>query len=141
MTSTIRCSTSFDITATGIRGRLESLLLPVTDAQGTVIRDIAGLHRARNQQRNYETLLQIISLRTLPERVTQPQRHGHRWSFEFSVPHIEAVAWGADPVGALRFDAENVPMIVGLDESQVPDPRICTYGDHANVWFTVQDHK
>ena len=141
MAVTIECSTSFDITATGIRGRLENLHLPVNDAQGSLITDLSGLHRARNQQRNYETLLQIISLRTLPESVTRPRFHDAVWSFEFQVPHIEAVAWGADPVGALRFDAENVPMIVGLDESPGMDQRICTYGPKANVWFTVRDHK
>ena len=141
MAVTIECSTAFDITPTAIRGRIHTLTLPITDALGNTITDLQQLNRARNQQRNFETLVQIISLRTLPERITDPQRHGSTWHFQFDVPHIESVAWGMDPVGALRYDADNVPMILGLDESPGTDARIHVYGQLSNCWFKVLQHK
>lgn len=65
-----------------------------------------------------------------------PQRHDDVWDFEFDVPNINDVAWGADVVGALRFDANDVPMLVDLD-SRPRTQAICCYGDDANTWFAV----
>jgi hypothetical protein len=132
----IKCTTVFDITATGTRGYHRSRPIPYRDQSGQDVSDDATWQRSRNQQRNWETINQVISLRTLPENISIPQRHDDVWSFEFNVPNINDVAWGADVVGALRFDANNVPMLVDL-ESRPRTQVICCYGDDANTWFLV----
>lgn len=117
----IECRTRFDITVTDVRGHFRPERLPFVDATGRSIHDHAGWTRSRNQQRNWETVNQIISLRCLPENITVPRRLQHQdsavWSFEFEVPDPASVSQDDDAVGWLRQDCEHVPMITGLDES------------------------
>ena len=114
------CRTRFDITATGIRGHFHPGRTPFADAQGQIIRDNQSWTQSRNRQRNWETVNQIISLRCLPENITEPHRskdqHLTSWSFEFEVPDPASIALDDDPVWWLRQDCQGVPMITGLDE-------------------------
>ena len=66
------CQTLFDITATGTTGHCKSVRMPYSDAAGQVIRDQVTWNRSRNQQRNWETLQQILSLRTQIMQITVP---------------------------------------------------------------------
>ena len=56
--------TFFDITATGVTGHYKPARVPFRDHAGNVITDESDWGRARNQQRNWETLTQILGLRT-----------------------------------------------------------------------------
>lgn len=141
MRSRLVCETRFDITRTDIRGHYRPADLPRRDRQDQWIHDHAAWLRARNQQRNFETLLQIISLRTLPDDISDPVCDHGRWSFSFWVPDITSVAWGADAVGALKYDAHGVPMIRGLGESADTDDVVHCYGPDINVWFSWDQGK
>ena len=108
----IICRTRFDITATGVRN---SFYKNRADAADTVT-----WTRNRNQQRNWETLNQIISLRTLPVNITQPRRASkdgeNLWVFEFDIEQPATVGTDEDPVGILKADCRDVPMLTGLEE-------------------------
>jgi len=132
----VRCSTTFDITQTGVRHNMNRTKFPFLDQAGAMIRDEEQWTRSRNQQRNWETLMQIISLRTLPENISTPQRDQDSWSFEFDVPTPGSVANIAGPLGQLAEDCQDVPMIVGLDETAGSSPCLAPGG---NVFFTVID--
>lgn len=134
---TIECCTLFDITETGIRSNFNPNRVPMTDLAGGKIATAQDWQHARNQQRNWETLNQIIMLRTLPDQISRPQRRDATWQFEFSIENSATVALGEDPVGALIADAMNVPMIIDLDEIQEICPWIVTRGQDINTWFRV----
>jgi hypothetical protein len=104
----IRCCTRFDITATGVKNNFQKNRESASDA--------AQWNHRRNQQRNWETINQIISLRTLPVNITTPQRRDDSWEFEFEIEQPATVELAGDPVGLLNADCRDVPMLTGLDE-------------------------
>lgn len=115
----IRCITRFDITATGVTGNHSRNRLPFTDATGKMISDISTWESSRNQQRNWETILQILNLRTLLEYVENPRSIKGKtktWQFDFEIERPSSLELNGDLLGALKLDCEGVPMISGLDE-------------------------
>lgn len=119
------CQTLFDITATGITGHYR----PSTGVSASV------WNHARNQQRNWETLQQIISLRTQVFELTQPELVNGRWQFSFEVETASVFGGVDDPTAVLRLDAAGVPMMNNLDNStQLPTCLIVT-GAEQNIWF------
>jgi len=137
MTVTILCRTLFDITATGVRNHTSNNQLPFQDRAGQTIDTDQRWVRSRNQQRNWETLNQILALRTLPENITDPRQVGQHWQFEFDIPNISAVSTKDHRLGLLLQDCESVPMITGLTETQVLAPELRTQEPDANLWFEV----
>lgn len=137
ITMRIRCRTRFDCTRTGITGRFRVVDLPFQDESGAEINDQATWTRGRNQQRNWETLLQILGLRTQPMEIQTPQRQGSEWVFEFSVESEGVYGQGSsiDPFAGLKNDAQDIPMLTGLTEIGEMQPRIETSGDNQNIWF------
>ena len=133
------CQTLFDITATGVTGHLRPTRMPFTDQAGQLISDQDAWHRSRNQQRNWETLTQIIGLRTqifdlqLPVR----DRGGTTWMFEFETELDGVFGPDSDPTQILREDSEGVPMILGLDNRSDLAPVIVNRGPEQNIWFAV----
>lgn len=117
MTQRIICVTKFDITATGVRNNFNVNRIPITTTQGAVITNQKDWTRARNQQRNWETINQIISLRTLPFNIAEPLVSDGVWKFSFEVDQISTVGSDLDPVGLLSQDSAGVPMLVGLAET------------------------
>ena len=92
----IRCYTLFDITNTNISHRQNH----------SVVTNQAEYVKQRNQQANFETMLQVISMRSQPENITTPKqlsvskkdlRWGDKiqfktddvimWSFSFTISH------------------------------------------------------
>ena len=145
MTHRIRCSTKFDITATGVRSHYKPSRIPFTDDTGKEIVDTATWHRARNQQRNWETLTQIISLRTLPYELQTPvmieHDHVRTWEFTFEIDSAETVMQNSNPVGALQADCVGVPMILGLDENINITEVLVSAGPDINIWFFLETGK
>ena len=129
----MRCITHFDITQTGTRHGLNRHRFPFTDQSGTIVNDDASWQKSRNQQRNWDTLNQIISLRALPENVSMPVKDTDIWTFEFEIPSGSTGGQDA-PLGMLISDCTDVPMIIGLDERASTEPMMRP--DH-NVWFSV----
>lgn len=134
MSHLIRCRTLFDITATGTRGGFRSLQPGQRDESGRVIANLGQWHRSRNQQRNWETLNQIISLRCLPHEIQRPRREQDTWEFFFRVDSLAALS-NEQTLGALINDCADVPMILGLDEQPGLTPFLLGQGPETNVWF------
>jgi hypothetical protein len=133
------CQTLFDITATGVTGHFRPTRMPFTDQSGQEIRDQDAWNRSRNQQRNWETLTQIIGLRTQIFDLQAPvrDRGGTTWMFEFETELDGVFGPESDPTQILREDAEGVPMLLNLDNRSDLAPVIVTQGSEQNIWFAV----
>ena len=135
----IRCYTLIDITPTGF------IRKPKTPED--IIR--------RNQQRNYETFLQLISLRSQPSVIHKPikidnvQIEEHVfgsyympslfpytiWCFDFDSEHEDSYANNKNPLGSLIADFNGIPIIDNLAETAKINNTINTLGEHANTYF------
>jgi hypothetical protein len=113
----IRCTTSFDITATGVTGHCKPSRIPFTDDSGTSINNEQDWNLARNKQRNWETITQLISLRTQVDNITQPVQDNDHWTFEFEVEAAGIFAADGDPLGVLKQDCAGVPMLLGTTDT------------------------
>ena len=124
----IKCSTLFDITPTGITGHYKSF--------NHNFNNIEDWNRARNQQRNWETLTQILNLRTQIMIIAKPVCHNDKWSFEFE---SESNVWdnGIDSVGVLKADSDGVPMLLELNNISDIDRMLVTQGLRQNIWFEL----
>lgn len=140
----IRCVTLFDITNTGVSRRN---ILPDEDS--------IVYTKKRNQQINFETILQIISMRCQPEEITVAKKILTRWnniwgtdysktkekiatwSFEFTVSQESVFHDGINELGNLYLDSDTVPMIIKLDESLDVGIQINTSAGKKNIHFEV----
>ena len=131
------CQTVFDLTPTGVTGHFKNAQTPFVDQTGQLITSQEDWNHARNQQRNLETILQILSLRTQIFGVTDPIKDytGSRWMFEFETETAGAFGSDEDPVMTLRIDANGVPMLNKSDNPEI-DPFLITSGTKQNIWFT-----
>ena len=129
----IQCQTLFDITATGTTGHVKPSRMPYVDNAGTKITDTESWNRSRNQQRNWETVTQLISLRTQVDDLKEPQWISDRWCFEFEVENENLFNNGADRLAVLKTDCQGVPMLTGLDESNNDTVLVVD----KNIWFTI----
>lgn len=130
----IRCSTHFDITETGTTGHFRPSQVPYTNRAGNTIKDLTDWNRSRNQQRNFETITQVLQLRTQIFDVTTPVKNT-KWEFEFEVESDRIYQLDQDMFGILTQDCEDVPMIVGLDDEYTLTPALITSGSQQNIWF------
>jgi len=128
----IRCRTLFDCTPTGTTGTFRPSQIPYQDAGGTEVTNQATWNRSRNQQRNWETLLQIMQLRSQIAVIEPAERGPQGWYFVFAVDNV--MVYGED-LAELLHDAEGVPMITGLDESSVSERVLRTASPDQNIWF------
>ena len=128
----IQVKTSFDCTATGTTGHYKSNRVPYTDDNQNSITDQESWDRSRNQQRNYETLIQLLSLRTQLTEVSLPAKQDDRWVFTIVSDRDDVFS---DNLAALYTDCDSVPMIVGLDEAPGVEPMLHTQDPGANIWF------
>lgn len=135
-TQTFRGYSLVDITATG------------------VIRDSDSDTLARNQQRNWETLLQCIGLRTQPLNVLEPVLTSavdlktldfgdfyfgehNVWVWQWSIEREGVYDMPGRPMGGLLQDFEQVPIITGLTETAgFMLPIFYPYGTIKNIYIT-----
>ena len=105
----------------------------------------------RNQQRNWETTLQILSLRTQPNIVktdiivddVKNYQFGisytgvHKiWTFVVGVDYKDIYTKGPDIFGLLRSDFKLTPVITGLTETtDFPQPIFYSSGPDNNIYF------
>ena len=131
------CQTLFDITATGVTGHYKQSRMPFHDRTAQLIHDAESWNRSRNQQRNWETITQILSLRTQLFDLTDPiaDQTGTRWMFEFETESDGIYGPESDPVAVLRADAEGVPMLRELDNAPDIATALVTEGPRQNIWF------
>ena len=133
----IQGRTLFDCSPTGITGNFRSSQIPFEDRVGQVIRNIEDWNRARNQQRNWETLQQMISLRAQPDIVQLPRAIDNQWVFEFEVETagVYSVTGEVDNLTGLLNECAGIPMIVNLNETMQLEPSLITSGSNQNLWF------
>ena len=124
----IQVRTLFDITATGVTGHYKS--------SRNKFNSIDDWNRARNQQRNWETITQILSLRTQIMTIINPICNNNHWEFDFE---SESNVWndGTDPVGVLKSDCEGVPMLRELANNPDINAVLTTEGPRQNIWFEL----
>ena len=139
MSYRIACHTLFDITQTGILNRVN----PSND-------NLQDWITRRNTQCNFDTILQVISLRSQPEVTNVPvlitddisdcfgflysKDDIKVWKFVFEVQHPAVFENGIVPFGALYRDCEGVPMIT--DHSLCPK-FLNTQPELKNIHFEV----
>jgi hypothetical protein len=131
------CQTLFDLTPTGVTGHYKANNIPFRDHAGQLIDSIASWNRSRNQQRNWETITQILSLRTQLFGLTDPipDQTGTRWMFEFETESAGVYGPEEDPVAVLRSDADGVPMLRELNNDPDIETVLVTQGPRQNIWF------
>ena len=130
----IQCQTLFDITATGVTGHIKPGRMPFHDRAGNRVTNTESWNRSRNQQRNWETITQLIGLRTQTTDLTTPVKSDNNWQFEFEVDNENLFLDNSDPLAVLKADCANVPMIIGLNETQSLTPLLAI---DSNIWFTI----
>jgi len=131
----IRCRTIFDITETGITGHFKPSQIPFNDRAGNRIVDLLTWTRSRNQQRNLETISQILQLRTQIFDLSCPVDDNGYWAFEFSVEFEGIYQQDRDIFGILKQDCNGVPMLLGLNEKHAITTNLITDGSQQNIWF------
>ena len=148
----IICHTLFDITKTGVnfRNRYD-------------VKSDIDLLKHRNQQSNFETILQVVGMRGQPENISEVQRisaslgelkkynFGYLysskylkkiksvaiWRFEFSVDRSSVFDNGVTELGYLLADCSGVPMIVNLDESIKLSNHLEIGDENRNIHFMI----
>jgi len=133
----VLCRTLFDCTFTGVTGHLRPQQLPFTTKTGLVIDTAEQWNRSRNQQRNWESILQIISLRTQPMNVVAPvkQKDGWHFAFEVEAEGVLSSDFASDDLAGLVADCEGVPMVIDLEEDAVVTATLHAQGVNQNIWF------
>lgn len=144
MSHRIACYTLFDITNTGILNRAR----PSDD-----VIDTNDWYRKRNTQCNFDTILQVISLRAQPDVVNSPKileyvvidthDFGEKykntkcnvWTFDFEVQHSSVFEDGKIDLGALYKDCESVPMIITETSSIKHDNMLLCDNLNRNIYF------
>jgi hypothetical protein len=110
------------------------------------------LERMRNKQRNWETVVQILGLRTQIMSINQLktetkdlsqhvfgsdyQDKQRVWTFEFEVEFKDLYLNDQDPYSILKKDFAQSPIILGLDETVTPPIALFyTDGPSKNIYF------
>ena len=137
MTTRIRVTTQFDCTATGVTEHFRANTLPFDDREGQSITDETTWSRSRNQQRNWETILQIIGLYTQAQDISATEYIDGQWQFEFSTDFDDVFSERGDPLGLLKTACRGVPMFYDLDTQ----PKTAQLDPNLNIKFTIVDHK
>jgi hypothetical protein len=129
------CRCLFDITATGVTGHFKSSRVPFLDRTGQQITSETSWNQARNQQRNWETLTQLIGLRTQVDVLTQPDCIDGVWVFEFATETPDAYGPDSDPTLILRTDSAGVPMLNTSIDDKITAGELVVQGPDQNIWF------
>jgi hypothetical protein len=153
MSYRIRCYTLFDITKTGIVNRKP----PINGSA----EQIKKWEQSRNTQSNFDTVIQIVSLRSQPEEISTPlakkielnkssyfgfafdteEKKKSMWEVEFSILHHSVFNDELDELGFLYKDCHGVPMIkVGTEWNKLPLV-LDTTPEFKNIHFEIIDEK
>lgn len=147
--------TLFDITRTGVLKNYTENIPAFVDDADQLVRNREEWIRSRNQQRNFETLMQIVSLRAQPVMLENPSRllvdnvqtyglgpafEGKQkiWIISFAVEHANVYSIDGNPLGQLIAECHQVPMILGLTETFQPQTSfMSTRGINTNTVFKI----
>ena len=148
----IKCYTLYDITQTNVNFRKKNTeIVPVDEM------------KKRSQQSNFETILQIINMRSQPEEISESEltviniddlkdfNFGYLyeksynktinkinvWSFTFSVDHADVFNNGINDLGSLSDDCNQVPMILRLEETFKLSNQMTISDEQRNIYFEI----
>ena len=159
MNNKFRCSCLFDVSATGVTTNTRMKGVPFTTTTGVVIKNTFELNFARNQQRNFDTLIQLFSMRTQvvwnsPVKMLENEKASNWgfgkaykgnfnvWQFAFEIgssdPWLKTSKTDFDYCYFLREDAEQIPMLLGLLETAKLEPLLVATGPETNVLFELE---
>jgi hypothetical protein len=138
MATRIRISTTFDCTTTGVTGHYKAAQLPFRDHALQLIDSEHSWLRSRNQQRNYETLMQLANLYTQPMNCSPSEHKNDQWSFEFDTEFDGVFSSGDDSLGLLKAATSGVPMLDKLDSFQLTTASLLP---GVNVFFEEIENK
>lgn len=146
MAFTVRCNTLFDITQTGVISRRNAN----NEDPSWVLQ--------RNQQCNFDTIIQAISLRSQPENITATTKHNlsfkqqHNfgllfdknittkvsfWTFDFDINYANVYNNGIHELGYLYVDCDKIPMIKCSTEWNRLPNYLDTEINTRNIYFEV----
>jgi len=136
----ILCQTLFDITRTGILNRARP---------GDDIIDPQDWYKKRNTQCNFDTVIQVISLRSQPDVISYPKKiemnlkskhvfgsdfHDNIivpvWTFDFEIQHPSVFDDDLQELGYLYKDCQGVPMV-----------KCDTHWDNLSTYLDVTNEK
>jgi hypothetical protein len=148
----IKCYTLYDITQTNVNFRKKNTEIVPADEM-----------KKRSQQSNFETILQIINMRSQPEEISNSEltviniddlkdfNFGYLyeksynktiskinvWSFTFSVDHADVFNNGINDLGSLSDDCNQVPMILRLEETFKLSNQMTISDEQRNIYFEI----
>jgi hypothetical protein len=148
----IKCYTLYDITQTNVNFRKKNTEIVPADEM-----------KKRSQQSNFETILQIINMRSQPEEISESEltviniddlkdfNFGYLyeksynktinkiniWSFTFSVDHADVFNNGINDLGSLSDDCNQVPMILKLEETFKLSNQMNISDEQRNIYFEI----
>jgi len=148
----IDCYTLVDISRTGVVAYYKEDMPMFLDDAEQIINGEDSWSKSRNQQRNYETLIQVIGLRAQPIYLEDPKRLRKQnlslydfenkegthdvWRFSFNAEQRDVYKKGDNPLAALEEDIENIPIIIGLNETFEIDVPTLQLG--INIYFKLR---
>lgn len=132
----LKISTSFDCRRTGVVGHYRLGSAQFVDQAGQPVLDRLTWDRSRNQQRNLETLVQLLGMRTQLLEVSAPIQNTETNLWEFTVEPERADTF-TDGFVSLKNDCEGVPMLLNLGEAPGTANQLVTQGADVNIWFQI----
>lgn len=142
----IICYTLFNITHTGITARAKQDL-----------DNLALWTQKRNTQWNFDTIVQLVSLRAQPDVLTLPEKINANkkkfgaifdseknlqcYKFHFAVDYESVYDKGDYKLGYLYEDCHNVPMLLLGDEHKKLKPILDTSNELRNIYFEYEQNK
>lgn len=133
----IKVTTLFDITATGALS-YKPIDIPGTTKNGVQVNTQADWFKAVNQQRNWDTVQQVLSLRTQLFDPTTPTQTNGEWSFVVEINLDQVHVDHEQALEIIKQDFDNVPIIDGLDASKNTAKMISTTKDFNNLFITQE---
>jgi len=149
----IVCYSLIDITKTGIVSNFKPSAPDFIDDANQVIDDEISWSRSRNQQRNFETIIQTIGLKSQITHLQVPIDNlvdlqelgcfgksfkGKRkvWTFTFAVEHIDVYKKDGESLLLLPADVNLIPCILDLTETaKIKYPIFQSFGNNKNIHF------
>lgn len=122
-----------------------------------ITRHSTALETQRNQQRNWESVIQILGLRTQLMRINQldllntdisQYKFGESytgtqniWRIDFDVEYKDVYKIDNNPFKILIDDFNQVPVIINLNETAIFNlPLFYTDGPHRNIYFEILNY-
>lgn len=152
MSYRIRCYSLFNIKNTGVTSRK----LPDNMSDDEIVK----WRKARNSQLNFDTVLQVISIRGQPENLTdvtsekinfeifnkfgflfEHEEDQECYRFDFSVNYSDVFDDGIHELGALLSDCNGVPIVKVGDEFDKLPSFLDSSPELRNIFFEVIDER